>query len=347
MLSFVDQKKEIILPDHIEFTDIDDYLTKVTVYPLERGFGTTLGSSMRRILLSQLPGEAITSVEILGIPHEYSAIDSIKEDYIDLILNLKEVVLSLNQKKKKVVKFSFQGPKNLIAADLNIKDEVEILNQEQKICSIVQNKKLDIEITFDHGVGYVTSEELSKTDIMKKIGKIFIDTSFNPIKNVTFKIEEMRVGQKIGYDKLIMHVKKRGRINIKDAFAHVSEVLIKQLSIFFPNSNKYLLQKEEEEDTSSNFNPNLLKKITDLDLSIRSQNCMESINIIYLGDLATKTEEEMLKISNFGRKSLKEIKEILGKFKLTLGMEIKDWPFENIDNVIKKHQIKSESIITK
>lgn len=307
----------------ISFTQISPKITEVVIAPLEKGYGLTLGNALRRILLSSLPGCAITSVKIAGVLHEYSTIPGVKEDMMEIILNLKKVAASVLQDQEKAhVKINPKGPIVLTAGAFNTK-EVKICNPDQIICHIAEGYELNIDITFSNGRGFKRLKEISQ-ESNYDIGEIFIDCVFNPVKLISIKVEDMRVGQKIGYDKLTLNIETNGMISVKQAIDFAAKTLRKQLSsCIFYNDDELIIDSKAQQPT---IDPVLLKKVTTLDLSVRSINCMKNINIVYIGDLVTKSEMEILKTPNFGRKSLNEIKAQLRDLGLTLNMTVSDWP---------------------
>jgi DNA-directed RNA polymerase subunit alpha len=299
---------------------------KFTAEPFERGFGITIGNSLRRILLSSLQGAAITSVKIDGVLHEFSTLTGVKEDVTEIILNLKEVRLKLHTEGPKVIRVKTEGPRVLKAGDIQTGDAVEILNPDHYIATLSRDSKLSMEMTVKMGRGYVPAERNKEEN--QPIGTIPMDSIFSPIKKVNYTITNARVGQITDYDKLNLEVWTDGSINPEEAVAHAAKILKDQLSIFITFEEEV----EEEEETvpehrdTEKLNENLFRSVDELELSVRSANCLKHANIKLIGDLVQKTEAEILATKNFGRKSLNEIKEILSEMGLSLGMKLDNWP---------------------
>lgn len=309
-------------------------ITDIVVEPLERGFGLTLGNALRRVLLSSLQGAAITAVKIPGVVHEFSARSGIKEDLIDVILNLKKVAIKLNSSERKTIRTKLKGPCVVKAGMIETSGDVEILNPEQLICTLSKDAELDMELYCETGRGYVPAGSNKSKEL--PIGVIAIDALFSPVKKVSYKVEDTRVGQITDYDKLSMTVETNGSITPEDAVALAARILQSQLQLFITFEEEEEEKQETEEELE--YNPILLKKVDELELSVRSKNCLQNDNIVYIGDLVNKTEADMLRTPNFGRKSLNEIKEILSKYNLKFGMEILNWPPENIEDLAKKYE---------
>ena len=318
--------KDFQMPKKLQYDPkkITDTYGKFTAELLERGFGTTLGNSLRRVLLSSLEGSAITSVKINGVLHEFSSIPSVIEDTTDLILNLKEVRLKLHTDKPKSLAIKMKGPGEVTAKDIEADAEVEILNPELHIATIDKNGKLEMEMKARRGRGYVPSEKNKEPG--QAIGVVPIVAIFSPIRKVNFKVENARVGQETDYDKLVLEVWTDGSIRPDDAVAHASKLLKDHLSIFIhlPEEDEVSPAIEEEIKKTPSFNENLLRSVNELELSVRAANCLKNAGIETIAELVQKTEGEMLKTKNFGRKSLNEIKEILTEMGLGLGMKVED-----------------------
>ena len=318
--------KDFQMPKKLQYDPkkVTDTYGKFTAEPLERGFGTTLGNSLRRVLLSSLEGSAITSVKINGVLHEFSSIPSVIEDTTDLILNLKEVRLKLHTDKPKSLAIKMKGPGEVTAKDIEADAEVKILNPELHIATIDKNGKLEMEMKARRGRGYVPSEKNKEPG--QAIGVVPIDAIFSPIRKVNFKVENARVGQETDYDKLVLEVWTDGSIRPDDAVAHASKLLKDHLSIFIhlPEEDETSPAIEEEIKKTPSFNENLLRSVNELELSVRAANCLKNAGIETIAELVQKTEGEMLKTKNFGRKSLNEIKEILTEMGLGLGMKVED-----------------------
>ena len=290
--------------------------------PLERGFGITIGNSLRRVLLSSLQGAAITAVKIDGALHEFTSVPDVVEDVTEIILNLKEVVVRAHSAKTQVVRIDKEGPCEITAGDIQVNDQIEILNPDHVICTVAKGGRFSAELTVNVGRGYVPAER-NKAPGMA-IGTIPIDALFSPIKKVNYTVTNARVGQVTDYDKLTLEVWTDGSVLPADAVAFAAKILKDQLTIFinFEEEEEPIEPEEEEEP----LNENLFRSVEELELSVRSANCLQNANIHLIGELVQKTEAEMLKTKNFGRKSLKEIKEILADMGLSLGMKIDNWP---------------------
>ena len=303
--------------------------------PLERGFGLTLGNAIRRVLLSSLQGAAITSVKIKGVVHEFSTIPGVKEDLTDILLNLKSIAVKVHSPGLKKMYIKATGPGEIRAGNFETDSETEIMNKDQLIMTLDSNADVEIEANIETGKGYVSAEVAE--DENKVIGEIKLDAMFSPVVKATYKIENSRVGQVTDYDKLIFDVETNGVISPDDAIALSARILQDQLQAFI-NFDEPEIQQDQDSAEKLSFNSNLLKKVEELELSVRSANCLKNDNIIYIGDLVQKTESEMLRTPNFGRKSLNEIKEVLTQMELNLGMSVPDWPPENIDDLAKKYE---------
>ncbi len=318
---------------NLDHSEDPKYVATITADPLEPGFGVTLGSALRRVLLSSLQGSAITAIQIEGVLHEFSTLPGMNEDVTDIILNLKDVVTQLHKTGPIRVKLQAEGPCVVKAGNIEAPADLEILNKDHYICTLGAGAKLSMELTINTGKGYVPAESSKKTDA--PVGLMSIDALYSPVRKVSYKVENTRVGQLTNYDKLIMRVETDGTVRPDDAVALASRILQDQLQRFI-NFDEPKEFYAEPEDSLLPFNRALLKKVDELELSVRSANCLKNDNLIYIGDLVQKTESEMLRTPNFGRKSLNEIKEVLIQMGLNLGMEIPGWPPENIEELIKK-----------
>ncbi|MBY0282248.1 MAG: DNA-directed RNA polymerase subunit alpha [Alphaproteobacteria bacterium] len=317
---------------NVQYLDPELREADIVAEPLERGFGMTLGNALRRILLSSLQSAAITSVKIDGVLHEFSAIPGVMEDVTDIILNLKTIGVRLNSEIPKKVRISVVGPKVVKAKDIQATSEVDILDPEVVICTLDEGSTLNMEMTIQSGKGYVPANQHVYED--KPIGVIPIDSIFSPVKRVVYKVEQTRVGQRTDYDKLTMRVVTDGSMKPDDAVAYAARILQDQLQQFINFDEPRAAEKRDSKDELP-FNRNLLKKVDELELSVRSANCLKNENIFYIGDLVQKSESDMLKTPNFGRKSLNEIKEVLAQMGLGFGMAIQNWPPENIDELAR------------
>ncbi len=303
--------------------------------PLERGFGMTLGNSLRRVLLSSLQGAAVTSVHIDGVLHEFSSIAGVREDVTDIILNIKEIAVGMQGEGPKRLMLRKQGPGVVTAGDIEETGDISILNPTLPICTLDEGAEIRMEFTVNTGKGYVAADRNRPEDA--PIGLIPVDSLYSPVKRVSYKVENTREGQVLDYDKLILTVETDGSMTPEDSVAYAARILQDQLQVFI-NFEEPTQVVSEEEKPELEFNAALLKKVDELELSVRSANCLKNDNIVYIGDLIQKTEGEMLRTPNFGRKSLNEIKEVLAQMGLHLGMEIENWPPENIEELAKKFE---------
>jgi DNA-directed RNA polymerase subunit alpha len=328
---------ELIKPSKMDVNvqENDGRNGRLIAEPLERGFGLTLGNAIRRVLLSSLQGAAITSVKIKGVVHEFSTIPGVKEDLTDILLNLKSIAVKVHSPGLKKMYIKANGSGEIRAGNFETDSETEIMNKDQLIMTLDANADVEIEANIETGKGYVSAEVAE--DENKIIGEIKLDAMFSPVVKATYKIENSRVGQVTDYDKLIFDVETNGVISPDDAIALASRILQDQLQAFI-NFDEPEIQTDHDATDKLSFNSNLLKKVEELELSVRSANCLKNDNIIYIGDLVQKTESEMLRTPNFGRKSLNEIKEVLTQMELNLGMSVPDWPPENIDDLAKKYE---------
>ncbi|HUZ72132.1 MAG TPA: DNA-directed RNA polymerase subunit alpha [Stellaceae bacterium] len=305
----------------------------VVAEPLERGFGLTLGNALRRVLLSSLQGAAITSAQIEGVLHEFSSLPGVLEDITDIVLNIKGIALRMHGDGPKRMRLRATGPGEVRAKQIETGHDIEIMNPDHLICTLDSAAKLAMELTVESGKGYRPANENRSEDA--PIGLIPIDALFSPVRKVSYKVDNTRVGQRTDYDKLSMTIETNGAITPEDAVALAARILQDQLQLFI-NFEEPRGAAEEERPSELPFNKNLLRKVDELELSVRSANCLKNDNIVYIGDLVQKTEAEMLRTPNFGRKSLNEIKEVLAQMGLHLGMEIPNWPPENIEELAKR-----------
>ena len=310
-------------------------IATVVAEPLERGFGMTLGNALRRVLLSSLQGAAVTSVKIDNVVHEFSSLAGVREDITDLVLNIKGLALRVHSEGVKRMVLRKEGPGPATAGDIEAGSEVEILNKDHVICHLDTGASVRMELTAQIGKGYVAAEHNRPED--SPIGLIAVDSLYSPVKKVSYKVENTREGQILDYDKLTMTVETDGSIRAEDAVALAARILQDQLSVFI-NFEEPKPAVEERQHPELSFNAALLKKVDELELSVRSANCLKNDNIVYIGDLIQKTEAEMLRTPNFGRKSLNEIKEVLATMGLHLGMEVPNWPPDNIEDLAKRFE---------
>ena len=329
--------QELIKPNKLEIALGDDSKRMATIVaePLERGFGLTLGNALRRILLSSLQGAAITSVHIDGVLHEFSSIPGVREDVTDIVLNIKDIAIKMQGDGPKRMTLKKQGPGQVTAGDIATPGDIQVLNPNLVICTLDDGAEIRMEFTVATGKGYVPAERNRAEDA--PIGLIPVDSLYSPVKKVSYRIENTREGQVLDYDKLTMTVETNGAISPEDSVAYAARILQDQLNVFV----NFEEPRREEAQTSIPelaFNPALLKKVDELELSVRSANCLKNDNIVYIGDLIQKTEAEMLRTPNFGRKSLNEIKEVLAQMGLHLGMEVTGWPPDNIEELAKRFE---------
>lgn len=315
--------KQIIKPRRLEVEDNTGSYGKFVAAPLERGYGTTVGNSLRRILLSSLPGSAITSVRIENVKHEFSTIPGCIEDVTEIVLNLKEVVLDLGDKDEATLRIDAKGPVE-VKAGMITGDLVKISNGEHHICSLNEEGELHMELTAKVGRGYVTAETFKEDG--QPIGTVFIDAVYSPVLKVNHFVTNARVGQQTDYDKLTLEVWTDGTISAEEAVQGAAYILRDQLSVFTGMEEIVEEVEKKEEEQAPKFNENLFRRIDELELSVRSSNCLENADIKYIGELVRRTEQEMLRTKNFGRKSLNEIKEILAEMGLSLGMKLDSFP---------------------
>ncbi len=329
--------QELIKPTQLEVKPGADASRKATLVaePLERGFGLTLGNALRRVLLSSLQGAAITSVQIDNVLHEFSSVAGVREDVTDIVLNLKGIAIRMDVDGPKRVSVSAKGPGAVTAGEIAETAGIEILNRDHIICHLDEGADLYMELTVNTGKGYVAADKNRPEDA--PIGLIPIDAIYSPVKKVSYDVQPTREGQVLDYDKLTLKIETDGSVTPDDALAFAARILQDQLSIFVNFDEPESAQRQDEDD-GLEFNPLLLKKVDELELSVRSANCLKNDNIVYIGDLIQKTEAEMLRTPNFGRKSLNEIKEVLSGMGLHLGMDVEEWPPENIEDLAKKFE---------
>jgi DNA-directed RNA polymerase subunit alpha len=298
--------------------------------PFERGYGHTLGNALRRVLLSSMPGYAPTEVKINGVLHEYSTIDGVQEDVVDILLNLKGIVLKLHNRDEVVLNLKKQGESVVTAGDIETSHDVEIINPEHVIAHIAPGGKLDMQIKVEGGRGYVPATTRALAKEGRTIGNIMVDASFSPVKRVSYAVESARVEQRTDLDKLIMDIETNGVVEPEEAIRFAARILVDQLSLFADLKGT---PAPIEQPKAPQVDPILLRPVDDLELTVRSANCLKAENIYYIGDLIQRTETELLKTPNLGRKSLNEIKEVLASRGLTLGMKLENWPPVGLEKV--------------
>jgi DNA-directed RNA polymerase subunit alpha len=317
------QATSLLKPRIIDVQTLSPVHARVVMEPFERGYGHTLGNALRRILLSSMPGSAPTEVNIEGVLHEYSTLDGVREDVVDLILNLKGVVLKMHNRGEAILTLTKQGEGVVTAGDIEAGHDIEIINPEHVIAHVAPGGKLEMQIKVESGRGYVPANARPASSETKGIGRIMIDASFSPVRRVAYSVESARVEQRTDLDKLIMDIETNGAIEPEEAIRYAARVLMEQLSVFADLEGTPIAV---EAPRPSQVDPILLRPVDDLELTVRSANCLKAENIYYIGDLIQRTETELLKTPNLGRKSLNEIKEVLASRGLTLGMKLENWP---------------------
>ena len=336
-LSVVLQKNwdSLIKPEKLGVEHGSDPSRTATVVaePLERGFGMTLGNALRRVLLSSLQGAAVTAVQIDGVLHEFSSIAGVREDVTDIVLNIKQLALRMHGEGPKRMVLQATGPGEVKAGQIQTGHDIEVMNPDLVICTLDDGVKLGMEFTVQMGKGYVPASANRPEDA--PIGLIPVDAIYSPVRRVSYRVEPTRVGQVTDYDKLLLQVETNGAVSPEDAVAVAARILQDQLKLFINFDEPQAARMEEPQDDLP-FNRNLLRKVDELELSVRSANCLKNDNIVYIGDLVQKSEQEMLRTPNFGRKSLNEIKEVLSSMGLALGMTVTGWPPENIEDLAKR-----------
>ena len=314
-----------------------DRQATIVVEPLERGFGLTLGNALRRVLMSSLQGAAITSIQIDNVLHEFYSIPGVREDVTDIVLNLKDVAIRMSVDGPRRVYIQADEPGVVTAGNISETNGIEILNKDHVICHLDENASLKMEITVDVGKGYVSAERNRPEGAVR--GLILIDAIYSPVRKVSYDVQPTREGQVLDYDKLTLKIETDGSVTPEDSVAFAARIIQDQLQTFVNfKEPKVVVQVEESEDMD--INPHLLRKVEELELSVRSANCLKNDNIVYIGDLVQKSEPEMLRTPNFGRKSLNEIKEVLAQIDLHLGMDTQGWPPENIEELAKQQEEK-------
>ena len=338
--------QELKKPNSLEIKSGGDSKRKATFVaePLERGFGLTLGNALRRVLLSSLQGAAVTSIKIENVLHEFSSLAGVREDVTDIVLNVKQIALKMEGEGPKRLQLSATGPGEVKAGDIMVSGDIEVMNPDLVLCHLDDGATLNMELTAETGKGYVAAVANRPADA--PIGLIPVDSLYSPVRQVAYKVDNTRVGQELDYDKLSLTIETDGTVTPEDAVAYAASILQDQLKVFVHFEDVMASQsgmigmaapsQSSEESDANQLNRYLLKKVDELELSVRSANCLKNDNIIYIGDLVQKTEAEMLRTPNFGRKSLNEIKEVLSSMGLRLGMDIPGWPPENIEEMAKK-----------
>ena len=319
-----DPTVEFLRPRLVKAKSIDDKHSRITIEPLERGFGYTLGNALRRILLSSMPGCAITDVRIEGVLHEYAALEGVQEDVIDILINLKSLALKMHTRDEALLTLKKKGPGAITAADIELVDDVDVVDPNHHIATLSKDAKLDMEFTVRRGRGYETAESRQRdADETRSVGVIHLDASFSPINKIAYSVEDARVEQRTDLDRLVIDIESNGAIDPEAAIRRAATILHDQISVFV-NFEESIVQSQAEEEPE--IDPVLLKPVDDLELTVRSANCLKAESIYYIGDLVRQTETELLKTPNLGKKSLTEIKDVLAQRNLSLGTKLESWP---------------------
>ena len=314
---------ELLKPSLVGIKKVNDCCAKVTLEPLERGFGHTLGNSLRRILLSSMLGCAITEVEIEGVLHQYSAIDGVHEDTIDILLNLKDVAILMNNRTSASLTLNVKGPATVTAGDIALNDDVEVVNPDHVIATLGKGAELNMVLQVEMGRGYQAANKYAKDDESRPIGILQLDASYSPVSRVSYTVENARVEQRTDLDKLIIEIETNGTIDAEEAIRRAATILQDQLTSFVDLEGR---EQAEEKEAEPEIDPVFIRPVDDLELTVRSANCLKAESIYYIGDLIQRTEVELLKTPNLGKKSLTEIKDVLASRGLTLGMRLESWP---------------------
>ena len=303
--------------------------TRVTLEPLERGFGHTLGSALRRILLSSIVGSSVTEVSIDGVQHEYSTIEGVQEDVIDIMLNLKDISFKMNGNLSSSLTLSKNEVGPVLASDIELKNDIEIVNPDHVIANITtEGASINMQIEVNEGIGYSSANQ-RKDNANRAVGSLLIDASYSPIKKVAYKVDSARVEQRTDLDKLIIELETDGTIDPEECIREAATILHDQVSVFV---DLKAIEEKEQKIEEAEIDPNLLRPVDDLELTVRSANCLKAENVYYIGDLIQRSENELLKTPNLGKKSLTEIKDILGTYGLSLGMKLDNWPPSNLQD---------------
>lgn len=319
-----DPTVEFLRPRLVEAKTIDKQHSKITIEPLERGFGHTLGNALRRIMLSSMPGCAVTEVRIEGVLHEYSTLEGVQEDVIDILMNLKSLPIIMHNRSEAIVTLRKKGAGVVTAGDIELTDDVELVDSDHHIATLSKDAELDMELTIRRGRGYETAESrLQDSDESRAVGVIQLDASFSPINKISYSVEDARVEQLTDLDRLVMEIESNGSVDPEVAVRRAATILHDQIAVFV-NLEESMVQSQVEEEPE--IDPSLLKPVDDLELTVRSANCLKAENIYYIGDLIQHTETELLKTPNLGKKSLTEIKDILAQRNLSLGVKLENWP---------------------
>jgi DNA-directed RNA polymerase subunit alpha len=327
------QSRGFLKPRIIDVQPVSPFHAKITMEPFERGYGHTLGHALRRVLLSSMPGFAPTEVQISGVLHEYSALDGVREDLVDILLNLKGIVLKLHNRDEATLVLKKSGEGAVTAADIETSHDVEIINPGHVIAHLAKGGGLDMQIKVERGRGYVPASSRPAGREGRAIGSVLLDASFSPVRRVSYSVESARVEQRTDLDKLIVDIETNGAIEPEEAIRYAARVLVEQLSVFADLQGS---ATQRDSSREPQVDPVLLRPVDELELTVRSANCLKAENIYYIGDLIQKTETELLKTPNLGRKSLNEIKEVLATRGLTLGMKLENWPPAGLEKALEK-----------
>ena len=321
---------DLLKPRNIQVKDLGAYTSKIVLEPLERGFGHTLGNALRRILLSSIPGCAVTEAKITGVEHEYTAVEGVQEDVVDILLNLKKLAFRLNEKDDVWLDIRKKGPCVITAADIQLDHDVEIVDPDAIICTITTDYEIEMSIRVEKGRGYQPASVRRGPDSPElPLGTLLLDASFSPVSRVSYDVESARVENRTDLDKLIIELQTDGSIDAEETISDAATVLHEQLAVFFDLT---IIEAEPEVEPEPEIDPVLLRPVDDLELTVRSANCLKAEQVYYIGDLVQKTEVELLKTPNLGKKSLTEIKDILASHGLTLGARLENWPPASIDS---------------
>ncbi len=320
---------DLLKPRNVKVEEQETYRAKVSIEPLERGFGHTLGNALRRILLSSVPGCAIVDIKIEGVLHEYTTIDGVQEDVIDIMLNLKGVGITMHNRDEAHLTLSKKGPGVVTAGDIQLDHDIEIVDPDYVICHLNKDIEFSMDLHVVKGRGYQPANQRALSDEETALGRLQLDASFSPITKVAYAVETARVEQRTNLDKLVIDIETNGTVDPEEAIRIAGSILKDQLSVFV---NLEGSEEEVQEEPESMIDPILLRPVDDLELTVRSANCLKAENIYYIGDLIQRTEVELLKTPNLGKKSLTEIKDVLASYGLSLGMRLEDWPPPSIEN---------------
>src|SRR5271163_403075 len=320
---------EFLKPRVVKVQPVAPRQARVVIEPFERGFGHTLGNALRRVLLSSMPGSAVTEVEIDGVLHEYTSIEGVQEDVVDILLNLKSVALRMHARNSAELRLHKKGPGPVTAGDIQVDHDIDVVNPEFVIANLTKAGELNMQLKVERGRGYRPAvQRVSFEEQSRPIGRLLLDASFSPVRRVSYSVESARVEQRTDLDKLVIDIETNGVIEPEQAIRYAASILVEQLGVFADLKGT---EAPIEQRSMPQVDPILLRPVDDLELTVRSANCLKAENIYYIGDLIQRTETELLKTPNLGRKSLNEIKEVLASRGLSLGMKLENWPPPNLD----------------